>query len=437
MSTPVAGAGWRPTRALYRATLVVALTLLTAALLGTRELVLLAVPVAVGTALALRRRPGQPPAAKLLLDEPTSVEGGPVVGRVRVDNDTPYPLLCVVHAQLPPWITPRHGVGYYAAALPAGTTTGLLLQGTARRWGRYRLGPAVARTVACDGLLVADGEPLPALPLAVYPAAESFDAEQAMPRAGGIVGQHRSRRPGEGGELADVRLFQPGDRLRRLNWRVTQRTGQPHVNTTFAERDAEVLLLLDVRLEAGVPGGLGGGDSVLDRTVRAAAAITEHFAHQGDRVALVEYGQRLRRLRAGTGRRQYLSALEWLVATDRTPTGFAPNTRLLSSGLKPPTALVIVLTPLLDLQSAQLLATLTRTGRSLVTVDTLPEQVRPPVEGAWTSVATRLWQVERANTIGRLRAAGVPVEPWQGAGSLDLMLRHVARLATTARVMAR
>jgi hypothetical protein len=31
----------------------------------------------------------------------------------------------------------------------------------------------------------------------------------------------------------------------------------------------------------------------------------------------------------------------------------------------------------------------------------------------------------------------VPVEPWRGAGSLDLMLRHVYRLAAGSRVMAR
>jgi hypothetical protein len=48
----------------------------------------------------------------------------------------------------------------------------------------------------------------------------------------------------------------------------------------------------------------------------------------------------------------------------------------------------------------------------------------------------RLWWLERANTIGRLREVGVPVEPWRGAGSLDLMLRHVYRIAASSRVLS-
>ena len=35
---------------------------------------------------------------------------------------------------------------------------------------------------------------------------------------------------------------------------------------------------------------------------------------RGDRVSLMEYGSSARRLRAATGRRQYLTVLEWLLA---------------------------------------------------------------------------------------------------------------------------
>jgi uncharacterized protein (DUF58 family) len=428
---------WTPTAALHRGIGIAALALLAAAALGRVELVLLAVPFALGTVLSLVARPDRPPDSALSLDEPTTVEGGPVAARVGVTSGARQPLLCVVSARLPGWIRLRHGTGYYAVLVRPRDTTGVLLRGTARRWGSYRLGPASTRTVACDGLLVARSEVLPAIPLTVYPSSVHFDSEEALPRAAGISGIHRSRRLGPGGELADVRPFQAGDRLRRINWRVTRRTGLVHVNATLAERDAEVLLLLDVRHEAGFSGGVDGASSVLDATVRAAAAITEHYAHQGDRVALLEYGSRLRRLPAGTGRRHYLSALDWLAGVDATPAGRAPGDRLLGTGLQPPTALVIVLTPLLDQDSANLLATLVRAGRSPVAVDTLPDRIRPPLTGEWTDAGVRLWHLERANTIGRLRGVGVPVEPWRGPGSLDLMLRHVYRLAAGSRVLAR
>lgn len=426
-----------PTAALHRGIGMAALALLAGAALGRVELVLLAVPFALGTALSLAARPDRAPGSALTLDEPTSVEGGPVAARVRVASDAGVPVLCVVTAKLPHWIRLHHGTGSYAALVRPRATAGVALRGTARRWGRYRLGPASTRMVASDGLLVAHSEVLPALPLTVYPSTDTFDSEQALPRAAGISGIHRSRRLGPGGELADVRQFQAGDRLRRINWRVTQRTGLLHVNATLADRDAEVVLVLDVRHEAGSSGGVGGASSVLDATVRAAAAITEHYAQQGDRVALVEYGSRLRRLRAGTGRRHLLSALEWLSAVQTNPTGLVPGDRLLLNGLQPPTALVIVLTPLLDQDSANLLATLVRAGRSPMAVDTLPERLRPVRTSEWTAAGFRLWQLERANTIGRLRGVGVPVEPWRGPGSLDLMLRHVYRLAAGGRVLAR
>lgn len=428
--------GWVPTRALHRGIGIAALLLLAAAVLGLPELVLLAVPFALGTAWSLAQRPGPPPRPELTLAEPTSVESGPVRARVSLPGDHPRALLCVVNAQVPRWLRLHHGVGYYAALVRRSRVTAVRLEGTALRWGSYRLGPAHAYPVACDGLLVAHQAALPSIPLTVYPVSQPFSSEEALPRAAGISGIHRSRRLGPGGELADVRPFQPGDRLRRINWRVTRRTGALHVNATRSDRDAEVLLLLDVRHEAGSSGGIEGAASVLDATVRAAAAITEHYAHQGDRVGLVEFGSRLRRLPSGTGRRHYLSVLEWLVETDRLPTGFGPGERLLTRGLRAPGALVIVLTPLLDQDGANLLAWLVRSGHSLVTVDTLPEHVQPPVRSEWTVAGRRLWRLERANTIGRLRGVGVPVEPWRGAGSLDLMLRHVYRLASS-RILAR
>jgi hypothetical protein len=48
-------------------------------------------------------------------------------------------------------------------------------------------------------------------------------------------------------------------------------------------------------------------------------------------------------------------------------------------------------------------------------------------------MATRLWRMERENVLGRLREHGVPVVAWAGAGSLDLVLRDVARMASAPR----
>jgi uncharacterized protein (DUF58 family) len=61
-----------------------------------------------------------------------------------------------------------------------------------------------------------------------------------------LVGDYRASGQGEGTELAQVRPYQPGDDVRRIDWNVTARTQQPHVRMYVAERALTVWLVLDV-----------------------------------------------------------------------------------------------------------------------------------------------------------------------------------------------
>jgi uncharacterized protein (DUF58 family) len=258
-----------------------------------------------------------------------------------------------------------------------------------------------------------------------------------MPRAAGLVGVHHSRRPGEGGELAGVRRFAPGDRLRRIDWRVSLRTRELHVASTLSDRDAEVVLVLDVLHEAGRSGGIHGARSVLDTTVRAAAGITEHYLQRGDRVALLEYGFRARRLRAGAGRRHYHTVLEWLLGVTAEGLGFEPSPDAFGPHTVSANALVVVMTPLLDVRAAAMIARFVRAGRSVIGIDTLPADLPLPARGDWATLAGRLWRLERDNTIEQLREHGVPVVAWAGPGSLDEVLRQVSRMASAPKAVLR
>jgi uncharacterized protein (DUF58 family) len=265
-----------------------------------------------------------------------------------------------------------------------------------------------------------------------------FRADETMPRASALVGVHRSRRPGEGGELAGVRRYGSGDRLRRVDWRVTLRTRELHVAHTLSDRDAEVVVLVDVLHEAGQSGGIHGAATVVDTTVRAAAAITEHYLRQGDRVGLLEYSGQPRVLRAAGGRRQLQAALEWLLRTRASAGAGDPPVFGIDPHLIPGSALVVVLTPLLGPQSADMIAQLARAGRVVVAIDTLGDMALRPIVGSqWTNVARRLWRMERDNTIGQLREVGVPVTAWVGAGSLDQVLREMTRMAAAPRIVIR
>ncbi|SNS89681.1 Uncharacterized conserved protein, DUF58 family, contains vWF domain [Asanoa hainanensis] len=429
---------WVPTRALGRAVLLTGLLLIAGVLLGRVDLVVLAAPFAIGTAFALRRRPGAMPKIRLGTDDNHHVEGARLTAGVQVVNrDTVGYDLVVVRTLVSPWLAVEKADRPHVVTVARGGAKEIELDGEALRWGRHPLGPASARITACDGLIAGRPVVSGARNVRVYPSTEPFDADEAMPRAAGLVGGHRSRRPGEGGELAGVRIFGPGDRLRRVDWRVSLRTERLHVAATLSDRDAEVVLLLDVLNEAGRSGGAKGTASVIDMTVRSAAAIAEHYLHRGDRVSLLEYGPVARRLRPATGRRQYLTVLEWLLDVKVYPAEFQPYDTVFGSQVLSHNALVVVLTPLIDNRSAEMLARLARSGRYVVAVDTLPEQAAPPARGPWTEIAHRVWRLERDNMIDQLREHGVPVVAWAGAGSLDMVLRDVARLASAPKAVGR
>jgi uncharacterized protein (DUF58 family) len=434
----VVESSWTRTRALGRALAAAGVLLFVAVLLQRTDLVVLATPFAVGTALSLYRRPVATPTIRLAATSLELTEGADTEislglhnpDRVRYD---------VVVARLAAATTLhiRDADRPHATTLPAGGSASLRLSAQAARWGRPSVGPAVVHAIAAGGLLVSPAAVAPYGRLKVYPATEDFSASDAMPRASGLSGSHHSRKMGEGGELAGVRVFSPGDRLRRIDWRVSLRTRQLHVAATLSDRDAEVVLLLDVLHEAGHSGGIFGARSVLDTTVRAAAGIAEHYLKRGDRVGMVEYGFRARRLRTLAGRRHYLMALEWLLDVDPAGTGFEPSARAFGAHLIPPNALIIVLTPLLDERAAEMIAMLARAGRFVVAVDTLPADLRLASHGAWNAAAERLWRLDRDNTVGALREHGVAVVPWAGARSLDEVLRLVARQATGPKVAQR
>ncbi|MEU8235756.1 DUF58 domain-containing protein [Actinoplanes sp. NPDC048967] len=429
-----AAPAWVPTRALGRTVLLTGLLLVLGVALGRVDLVLLAAPFAVGAAIGLRRMPRSAPELTVDANEEHIVEGGSVGAGLTVANPDVIPYdLVVVRTRTSPWLELRDADRPFAITVATDGWTAVELPGEATRWGRHEVGPAAARVAACGGLLACRPVVTPARRVRVYPETEPFAATEAMPAAAGLVGNHRSRRPGEGGELAGVRPFAPGDRLRRIDWRVSLRTRDLHVASTLSDRDAEVLLLLDVLGEAGASGGVKGRASVLDTTVRAAAAIAEHYLQRGDRVSLMEYGSSARRLRAATGRRQYLTVLEWLLDVRADTGDQGPHEHVFGAHHVSSDALVMVLTPLVDPRSADMLAGLSQSGRFTVAVDTLPVGVTPPNRSPWTPIATKLWRMERENVLGRLREHGVPVVTWAGAGSLDLVLRDVSRLASAPR----
>jgi uncharacterized protein (DUF58 family) len=327
------------------------------------------------------------------------------------------------------------------------------------RWGHRGLGPATLALTSAMGAFrwEPDAVALPAIP--TVPLPDVFSARVPVPRPDGLVGQNRSRHQGDGGELAEIRPFRFGDRLRRVHWPVSMRTGSLHVTATHADQDSEVLLLVDAMHDLGQgddvdPGGRGVGSS-LDNAVRAAGAVAEHYLRTGDRVGLLVLGAReLPKLPAAAGRnhlRRLLDALARVTVADGTVSDEKRLRQQLRHHVSAGT-LAVVLTPAISSDVLAHAVSLARRGISVVAVDTLPPDLaRPdlshdrlvqlaetaaerPVEAA---LAWRLRLLERQREMARAREAGVPIVPWAGPGTLDLVLRDLGRRSRAPRVGSR
>jgi uncharacterized protein (DUF58 family) len=60
-----------------------------------------------------------------------------------------------------------------------------------------------------------------------------------------MAGSYRSVFRGRGMDFEEVRAYQPGDDIRRMDWRVTARSNRPHTKLFREERERPVLLCVD------------------------------------------------------------------------------------------------------------------------------------------------------------------------------------------------
>ncbi|MGM0570110.1 DUF58 domain-containing protein [Marinobacter sp.] len=128
-------------------------------------------------------------------------------------------------------------------------------------------------------------------------------------------GGHQSVLRGRGMSLAEVRPYQPGDDVRRIDWRVTARRQQPHTRVYEEERERPVLVLCDLgpTLFYASEGSY--------KQVRAAelATLLAWVAHgSGDQAGGIVFGgPRTAIVRPSRRRRSVLQLLDALAANQR------------------------------------------------------------------------------------------------------------------------
>jgi uncharacterized protein (DUF58 family) len=100
-------------------------------------------------------------------------------------------------------------------------------------------------------------------------------------------GQQSSRLYGRGMDYAESRVYQAGDDVRRLDWRLTARSGKLHTKLFQEDREGCLLILLDTN------SSMHFGTRVRFKSVqaaRAAASAAWYVARAGDRVGVMSFG---------------------------------------------------------------------------------------------------------------------------------------------------
>ena len=130
------------------------------------------------------------------------------------------------------------------------------------------------------------------------------------------AGGHLSHLHARGVDYAESRVYQPGDDIRVMDWRVTARTGKPHTKLFLEERERNLVLLLDMNPSMRF-GTRQRFKSV--QMLRVAALAAWMASAAGDRVAAIAFGRVQARTRPRGGARGVLALLGEMLRWDSEP----------------------------------------------------------------------------------------------------------------------
>ena len=266
--------GWQPTIAHLRASATGVILAIAAVLVRRPDLLVIATPLLVIAVWSNWLRPVRDPSAADHLAHHTVREGeattwrvtvsdvrkdippdggtiagtigGRIAGRIAGTSLRASGAAEVVTAILaaPPFSTLEPASGVVSSVVDNGDVQ-LTISVRSTRWGRRLIGPArVVATSAWAAFRWTAGSEPPRT-VTTLPLPSVFDSSSPAVHPVGLVGLSRSARPGDGSEFASVRPFQSGDRLRRIHWPRSMRTGTLHVTSTWSDQDSHVVIVVD------------------------------------------------------------------------------------------------------------------------------------------------------------------------------------------------
>jgi len=237
---------------------------------------------------------------------------------------------------------------------------------------------------------------------------------------------------GPGLDFFGVRDYQPGDSPRRINWRVSARHGGDGENSDQAmqrlysnefeqERVADVGIVLDGRDHTN---RFGGGRSLFEHSILAAAAMADAFLAQGNRVGMLVYGQYLHWTIPGYGKHQREKILHTLGAARSGGSEIFSNLGHLPTRLFPINSQIVVISPLVE-DDLSVLVQLRARGYQVLAVSPNPVAFETSFLPKREDVvqATRIVAMERELFLRKLNRAGIQLLDWDVSIPFDKAVR--------------
>ena len=246
----------------------------------------------------------------------------------------------------------------------------------------------------------------------------SLSPDQTLRTPGSILGG----RAGSGTDFWGVREYQPGDPMRRLDWRRAARhPGQFFTREHEQEEIADIGLILDARAQASLR---FQERSLLDSSMEAAASLCEMFLRGGNRVGLVLLESMMNVVYPGYGKTQLYRLLRVLAAvrhgaeTSRLSLDHVPL-RLFSAH-----AMIVVISSLTG-GEWQLFPRLRARGNEGLLISPDPVDFMKRAAGDEGSrLAVRVARVERRLDLRRVSQLGIRVIDWKVGMPLAPLVRR-------------
>ena len=404
-----------------------ALGLLASLVLARPELVAIAAPflLVLFWGLAFAREPDFLVAFDI--DRERAVEGDEIAVTIDLEARQPIERL-ELHVPLPDGLEIVDGASPLTLHLGWGEERTIELKLKCKRWGAYVVGDLLLRAHDALDLYGYEGTLDRRKALKVYPRAEALRSLVFPLETQVFMGNQVSRVKGEGIEFADLRLYEPGDALRRINWRASARRSELWVNEEHPERNTDVIVFLDTFVEARAE-----ESSTLDEAVRAAATIADRYLERKDRVGLVSFGGYLNWLLPSSGLVQLYRIVDSLLDTEIILSYAWKDVSVIPPRTLPPKALILAVSPLLDARAVTTLIDLRARGFDLAVIEVSPIPFASAAEGEREGLAWRLWRLQREALRGRYERVGVPVVEWQRGVPLEAALAEVGAFRRQAR----